>query len=161
MEFIIGRTYENPYHHPPTAQGPPSDAATVSSLQTTNQVQVNLQVDSSTAGRNICQSAKHGVNTCGGKKIKKKELRIGMNNPQNGKRIWRHWRCMTQAFIDNMKFSYPSPEDLPGFGELSQTHQARVRSTYKPSAPRRREISAEAIVPIRHSARLNSQSGHD
>ncbi|KAF9459633.1 hypothetical protein BDZ94DRAFT_1171308, partial [Collybia nuda] len=74
---------------------------------------------------------------------------------------WRHWRCMTQAFIDNMKFSYPSPEDLPGFGELSRSNQARVRSTYKPSANQKRGISAEATVPIRHSTRLNSQLGHD
>lgn len=143
--------------------------------------QGSLLVNVSEAGRNVCKASKQGCGGKGaclynlksthdvqGKKIKKRELRIGVGGSKRGGRCvvfhriltqnlpkprdWRHWRCLTPAFIENMKVAYPTPDSLPGFMDLSSLHQTRVRNTYNPPKPsRRKEVHLEAT---RRSTRL-------
>lgn len=102
-----------------------------------------------------------------GQKIKKKELRIGLGGFKHGgrcvisipwpmyerltnSRSWRHWKCITPAFLDNMKSMYPTSDSLPGFLDLSSRHRAQVSATYNPPDPSRRKDTQAT----RRSARL-------
>ncbi|KAH9943531.1 zf-PARP-domain-containing protein [Amylocystis lapponica] len=74
-----------------------------------------------------------GPKPCQGTAIGKGELRVGslVDFRGNSSFSWRHWGCVTETLIKNMKKSFEDPDDLDGFDELSGDDQEKIRKAWE------------------------------
>ncbi|KAI7900063.1 uncharacterized protein BX663DRAFT_563509 [Cokeromyces recurvatus] len=65
------------------------------------------------------------------KTIDKGELRFGVEVPHLHGVTWRHWTCITETVVSNMKKAVSSPEEIKGFDEIREEDQERIRRTWE------------------------------
>ncbi|OCF32768.1 hypothetical protein I316_05403 [Kwoniella heveanensis BCC8398] len=70
----------------------------------------------------------NGPKPCKGTKIGKGELRLGVwvEVMGNGSFKWKHWGCVSEKVISNIKGDFPDPADLDGYDELPENYQEKV-----------------------------------
>ncbi|RUS15874.1 poly polymerase and DNA-ligase Zn-finger region-domain-containing protein [Endogone sp. FLAS-F59071] len=63
------------------------------------------------------------------RKIEKGQLRLGVLVESDTLKTfkWRHWGCVTEKVLQNLQEKYESIGDLPGFNDLNEQDQERVR----------------------------------
>lgn len=86
------------------------------------------RVEYARSGRSACK----GPIPCKGTKIPKGALRLGTVIEIRGDRslVWRHWGCVTDRIITNLRDSIGDPEDLDGIEELEELDQKRISDAF-------------------------------
>ncbi|KAI0088892.1 hypothetical protein BDY19DRAFT_946638 [Irpex rosettiformis] len=87
------------------------------------------RLEYATSARAKCK----GPKPCSGTPITKGELRFGslVDFRGNTSFSWRHWGCVTNKIITNMKKSFDEADELDGFDELSEEDQDRIRKAWQ------------------------------
>jgi Poly(ADP-ribose) polymerase and DNA-Ligase Zn-finger region len=86
------------------------------------------RVEYARSGRSACK----GPIPCKGTKIEKGGLRLGTVIEIRGDRslVWRHWGCVTDRIISNLRESIGDPEDLDGVEELNEEDQKKISDAF-------------------------------
>ncbi|KAJ7067871.1 hypothetical protein C8F01DRAFT_979409 [Mycena amicta] len=102
------------------------------------------------SNRSKCKGGK----PCNGTLIGKGDLRLGTIVDISGKTsfAWRHWGCVTEKVIQNIKKLHDEAEELDGYEDLRPEDQKRVVVAFKTGA-----VDDEDIP---ESARKNGEDEH-
>ncbi|KAI9486185.1 MAG: hypothetical protein EXX96DRAFT_547967 [Benjaminiella poitrasii] len=91
---------------------------------------MSYHIEYAKSDRSSCSGPK---NTCPSKDktIDKGELRLGVEVPNLNGVTWRHWTCITETVVKNMKNAISSPKDIMGYDEIREEDQERINRTWE------------------------------
>ena len=119
------------------------------------------RVEYARSGRSACK----GPIPCKGTKILKGGLRLGTVIEIHGDTslAWRHWGCVTDKIITNLRNSIGDPEDLDGVEELNEEDQKRISDAFANGHVAEEDVTPALVeagkgpggtAPARRSCRL-------
>ncbi|KAF8316801.1 zf-PARP-domain-containing protein [Clavulina sp. PMI_390] len=74
-----------------------------------------------------------GPMPCKGTKLEKGELRFGTQVDYQGKTswAWRHWGCVTDKVLSNVKEMISEAADLDGYDDIGEENQAKIDKAWE------------------------------